>query len=562
MSQDVSDAISILACALRLRHHSGYDVLDAIENLDGFLGYDVEQWLNVYMDKTEEVDKLASNDTAIPDEILLLGALRTCPNESSSQQRREAIYRLDGFNDHDRRTWLRSYLENIALLHRQASITSSSVAETTSEQSSSTWSGSAMVPKPPSIFTVREDTSTFDSASISASSRREVEVEDTPRSTHKTSSSSSYTSRKSSIPSSHVRRVEEEHRLLSHSLDLELRTQRPESRPTTASGRSTSNIQRTPPPHTKVPVIPATPARPDFPCRDHSMIDALKPLDSAQGRNAAHMAQVSPLSAPSSHLSTHRSGTTHAPRARSSPGPQVVTRPSELASNSQLAAGATLSFTFCSASSRTVSIENAAASSSRRAPSPRPNNDPCGHHPPASSTPRSPVFTRRPFLVPYSPSSHHQTSEDSEDGLETKDQPRTGSVPRIAALSHSGPPEDSDGEKESSNKLRNACASTSTANPGKRRRSVTFTSSSSSTSDSDIEIVADTLTSSRTLRSKDQNAADIRSPLSARKKIRLMKEENPSYTTMHSPSKIIRFSAIFLRTRYNFRRTRIRNSRS
>lgn len=48
------------------------------------------------MDKTEEVDKLASNDTAIPDEILLLGALRTCPNESSSQQRREAIYRLDG----------------------------------------------------------------------------------------------------------------------------------------------------------------------------------------------------------------------------------------------------------------------------------------------------------------------------------------------------------------------------------------------------------------------------------------------------------------------------------
>lgn len=35
MSQDVSDAISILACALRLRHHSGYDVLDAIENLDG-----------------------------------------------------------------------------------------------------------------------------------------------------------------------------------------------------------------------------------------------------------------------------------------------------------------------------------------------------------------------------------------------------------------------------------------------------------------------------------------------------------------------------------------------
>lgn len=61
-----------------------------------FLGYDVEQWLNVYMDKTEAVDKLTSSDTAIPDEVLLLGALRACPNESSSQQRREAVYRLDG----------------------------------------------------------------------------------------------------------------------------------------------------------------------------------------------------------------------------------------------------------------------------------------------------------------------------------------------------------------------------------------------------------------------------------------------------------------------------------
>lgn len=48
------------------------------------------------MDNTEEVNKLASSDTAIPDNLLLLGALRACPNDSTSQQRREIVYKLDG----------------------------------------------------------------------------------------------------------------------------------------------------------------------------------------------------------------------------------------------------------------------------------------------------------------------------------------------------------------------------------------------------------------------------------------------------------------------------------
>lgn len=95
------------------------------------------------MDGVEQVDKLVSSGSLIRDEILLLGALRACPAVSSSQQRRDMVYKLDGvrtfpflllvsscsyystgvsmkLNGHDRRTWLRIYLENMVRLHELA----------------------------------------------------------------------------------------------------------------------------------------------------------------------------------------------------------------------------------------------------------------------------------------------------------------------------------------------------------------------------------------------------------------------------------------------------------
>lgn len=55
--------------------------------------------------------------------VLLIVAIFTSPMDT-----------LLKFNGRDRRAWLRSYLENMALLHRQASITSSSVAQTSESE--------------------------------------------------------------------------------------------------------------------------------------------------------------------------------------------------------------------------------------------------------------------------------------------------------------------------------------------------------------------------------------------------------------------------------------------
>lgn len=378
------------------------------------------------------------------------------------------------------------------------------------------------------------------------SSLREAEVGDTPHPAQQTSSSS-HPSGKSSVLL-HARRVEEDRRSMTHSTDVNSHSPSSASRPTTASRYPlTSTIQ----PTSSRPKIPVVQNHPPSSCRDRSMLAIPNPSDSPQEADAGpkeplrvaafgshllsatRIAQASPMSASPSRQSTHRSSATLVPRSHSSSGPQLVRSP-ESTPDPHLTARSTLSSSspskirsaaFRSAPSRALPIKNAAASSSRRPSSPRPDNRPTIRRSCDSDTlQKSPTAVRREFLVPYSPSSQHHTFEAGQDRLEDMDQLRTESVPPIAALSHSGPFEDSESQPETSNMLQSARASTHAANAKKRRRS--STSTSSSTSDSHFEVVSDSHIPPRTLRSRGQNTSGNKSSLSIRKKIRLMKEEN------------------------------------